>query len=45
MDDPPIRLLLGSDAVGTIEKADLKKSESDKKWRHLSMSTDFTPSA
>jgi len=33
MDDPPVRLLLGSDVVGFVEKADLKKSDSDKKWR------------
>jgi len=43
MDEPPLRLLLGSDAVGIVEKADLRKAESDKKWRHLSTSTDFLP--
>jgi NAD(P)-dependent dehydrogenase (short-subunit alcohol dehydrogenase family) len=43
MDEPPLRLLLGSDAAGIVEKADLKKAESDKKWRHLSTSTDFLP--
>ena len=41
MDEPPLRLLLGSDAVGIVEKADLRKAESDKRWRHLSTSTDF----
>jgi NAD(P)-dependent dehydrogenase (short-subunit alcohol dehydrogenase family) len=43
MDEPPLRLLLGSDAVGIVGKADLRKAESDKKWRHLSTSTDFLP--
>jgi NAD(P)-dependent dehydrogenase (short-subunit alcohol dehydrogenase family) len=43
MPEPPLRLLLGSDAVGIVEKADLRKAESDKKWRHLSTSTDFLP--
>jgi NAD(P)-dependent dehydrogenase (short-subunit alcohol dehydrogenase family) len=42
MDEPPLRLLLGSDAVGIVGKADLRKAESDKKWRDLSTSTDFT---
>jgi NAD(P)-dependent dehydrogenase (short-subunit alcohol dehydrogenase family) len=41
MDDPPLRLLLGSDAVEGAEKADRAKTESDQKWRSLSMSTDF----
>jgi NAD(P)-dependent dehydrogenase (short-subunit alcohol dehydrogenase family) len=41
MSEPPLRLLLGSDAVKFVESADLKKSEADKKWRDLSMSTDF----
>jgi NAD(P)-dependent dehydrogenase (short-subunit alcohol dehydrogenase family) len=41
MDDPPLRLLLGSDAVQRVESADSRKSESDEKWRELSISTDF----
>lgn len=41
MEEPPLRLLLGSDAVKLVESADIKKSEADKKWRHLSVSTDF----
>jgi hypothetical protein len=41
MKEPPLRLLLGSDAVKFVEAADIKKSEADKKWRDLSMSTDF----
>jgi len=43
MDEPPLRLLLGSDAVAIVGKADLRKAQSDEKWRHLSTSTDFTP--
>ena len=40
-DDPPLRLLLGSDAVEGVERADRAKTESDQKWRSLSLSTDF----
>jgi hypothetical protein len=39
--DPPLRLILGSDAFGFIEQNDTAKLESDKKWRELSISTDF----
>lgn len=41
MDDPPLRLLLGTDAVRAVEKADAQKAEADRKWRDLSVSTDF----
>jgi len=41
LDEPPLRLLLGSDAVGIVEKADLARIEADRKWRDLSVSTDF----
>jgi NAD(P)-dependent dehydrogenase (short-subunit alcohol dehydrogenase family) len=40
-DDPPLRLLLGSDAVEGVERADRAKTESDQEWRSLSLSTDF----
>ncbi len=40
-EDPPLRLLLGSDAVEGVESADRAKTESDQKWRSLSLSTDF----
>ena len=40
-DDPPLRLLFVSDAVEGVEKADRGKTESDQKWRSLSLSTDF----
>ena len=41
MAEPPLRLLLGSDAVRVVDQADQAKAESDRKWRHLSVSTDF----
>jgi NAD(P)-dependent dehydrogenase (short-subunit alcohol dehydrogenase family) len=43
LDEPPLRLLLGSDAVRIAEESDLARLESDKKWRDLSVSTDFGP--
>ena len=39
--DPPLRLLLGTDAVRAAEEAERTRSEADRKWRHLSVSTDF----
>jgi NAD(P)-dependent dehydrogenase (short-subunit alcohol dehydrogenase family) len=41
MSEPPLRLLLGSDAVKAAEQNDLARTEADKKWRDLSISTDF----
>ena len=41
LDDPPLRLLLGSDAVHFVEQNDLAKMESDRKWKELSISTDI----
>jgi NAD(P)-dependent dehydrogenase (short-subunit alcohol dehydrogenase family) len=41
MENPPLRLLLGSDAVQRMEPNDVAKLEADRKWRHLSVSTDF----
>jgi NAD(P)-dependent dehydrogenase (short-subunit alcohol dehydrogenase family) len=41
LDEPPLRLLLGSDAVHIVQQADLARIEADKKWRDLSVSTDF----
>jgi NAD(P)-dependent dehydrogenase (short-subunit alcohol dehydrogenase family) len=40
-DEPPLRLLLGSDAVRAAAEADRARSETDRKWRHVSESTDF----
>jgi len=41
VDDPPLRLLLGTDAVTAAENYDRMKIEADVKWRYLSVSTDF----
>jgi NAD(P)-dependent dehydrogenase (short-subunit alcohol dehydrogenase family) len=41
LDEPPLRLLLGSDAVGAAEKNDIARTEADRKWRDVSVSTDF----
>lgn len=41
LEAPPLRLLLGSDAVQFSEQADRARNESDRKWRHVSLSTDF----
>lgn len=43
LNDPPLRLLLGSDAVRFVEQNDLAKMESDRKWKDLSTSTDIEP--
>ncbi len=39
--EPPLRLLLGSDAVYAAEQNDVARLEADKRWRDLSVSTDF----
>ncbi|HEX4215783.1 MAG TPA: hypothetical protein VIA06_20890 [Candidatus Dormibacteraeota bacterium] len=39
-DDPPLRLLLGSDAVVLSEEATRVQAESDARWRSVSVSTD-----
>ncbi|MEZ2132092.1 MULTISPECIES: oxidoreductase [unclassified Sinorhizobium] len=44
LDQPPLRLLLGSDAFRAVEQADRAKAEADQKWRDLSLSTDFEAS-
>jgi NAD(P)-dependent dehydrogenase (short-subunit alcohol dehydrogenase family) len=41
MDEPPLRLLLGSDAVRIVMQADLARIKADRRWRDLSISTDF----
>lgn len=40
--DPPLRLLLGGDAVRLAEQFGLSRMEADLKWRELSLSADFT---
>ncbi|PTQ12078.1 short-chain dehydrogenase/reductase [Sphingomonas oleivorans] len=41
MDQPPLRLPLGQDAVTAIEKMDRDRLKELEHWRHLSASTDF----
>jgi NAD(P)-dependent dehydrogenase (short-subunit alcohol dehydrogenase family) len=40
--EPPLRLLLGSDAYNAAEKSALEKLESDRKWKAVSLSTDYS---
>jgi NAD(P)-dependent dehydrogenase (short-subunit alcohol dehydrogenase family) len=40
MDDPPLRLILGSEAYAYATAAAKARAESDAGWRHLSVSTD-----
>jgi NAD(P)-dependent dehydrogenase (short-subunit alcohol dehydrogenase family) len=39
--DPPLHLLLGSDAYRLVTEADRQKAAADEKWRSLSESIDF----
>jgi NAD(P)-dependent dehydrogenase (short-subunit alcohol dehydrogenase family) len=41
LSDPPLRLLLGSDSYNAAEKHALQVLESDRKWKDLSVSTDY----
>jgi NAD(P)-dependent dehydrogenase (short-subunit alcohol dehydrogenase family) len=41
MDEPPLRLLLGSDAVFLAERFAAARADEDAQWRGLSLSTDF----
>jgi NAD(P)-dependent dehydrogenase (short-subunit alcohol dehydrogenase family) len=40
--EPPLRLLLGSDCYSAAEKSALDKLESDRQWKNLSVSTDYS---
>jgi NAD(P)-dependent dehydrogenase (short-subunit alcohol dehydrogenase family) len=40
IDDPPLRLLVGSDALRFGREADRQRAESDERWADLSRSTD-----
>ena len=42
---PPLRLLLGSDAVRGVEQNDAGRASEHAAWRDLSVSTDFEPGA
>ena len=41
MEAPPLRLLLGSDAVAIADAADRAREKDDRHWRELSLTTDF----
>ena len=41
LDEPPVRLLLGSDAVRFAGQVEAARAESDATWRELSVSTDY----
>ncbi|MBB5339675.1 oxidoreductase [Tunturiibacter gelidoferens] len=41
MREPPLRLLLGSDCYAAAEKSILSTLEADRRWKDLSVSTDF----
>jgi NAD(P)-dependent dehydrogenase (short-subunit alcohol dehydrogenase family) len=41
MSDPPLRLLLGSDAFLAAEQSGLQKLELDRRWKDLSATTDY----
>jgi NAD(P)-dependent dehydrogenase (short-subunit alcohol dehydrogenase family) len=45
LDEPPLRLPLGSDAARAVEQAERARAEADTKWRPLSESTDFITKA
>src|SRR5438132_3888208 len=42
LSEPPLRLLLGSDSYAAAEKSALDKIESDRNWKDLSLSTDYS---
>lgn len=41
MPEPPLRLLLGSDSYNASEKSAMEKLESDRRFKELSISTDY----
>jgi NAD(P)-dependent dehydrogenase (short-subunit alcohol dehydrogenase family) len=43
MNEPPLSLLLGSDAVDMVRMADHARNAEIDKWEHVSRSTDFDP--
>ena len=45
LDEPPLRLLLGSDAVRAVGDAERARIEADRMWQALSVSTDFEAEA
>lgn len=45
LEEPPLRLPLGSDAIAILEAADARRLAELDRWRALSVSTDFPPAA
>jgi NAD(P)-dependent dehydrogenase (short-subunit alcohol dehydrogenase family) len=43
--NPPLRLLLGTDSYNAAEQSALQKLELDRKWKDLSVSTDYSAAA
>jgi NAD(P)-dependent dehydrogenase (short-subunit alcohol dehydrogenase family) len=41
LDDPPLQLILGTDAFEIARRADEQRIASDDAWKHLSLATDF----
>ena len=44
-DNPPVHLLLGSDAVQFVGQAEAARAASDARWRDISCSADFAAPA
>src|ERR1700736_2659678 len=42
LSQPPLRLLLGSDSYAAAEKSAVDKIDSDRNWKDLSLSTDYS---
>jgi NAD(P)-dependent dehydrogenase (short-subunit alcohol dehydrogenase family) len=45
LDDPPLRLLLGSDALAAAERSSAARAAEARAWAEVSRSTDFAPAA
>src|SRR5690349_24540571 len=45
LSEPPLRLLLGSDSYAAAEKSAVDRIESDRNWKDLSLSTDYSSDA
>jgi hypothetical protein len=45
LDDPPLRLLLGSDALAAAERSSAARAAEAQAWAEVTRSTDFAPAA
>ena len=41
LEEPPVRLLVGEDAIDYVDATERTQAESDKKWQHLTRSVSF----